>query len=257
MSCAEYDAYLLDPLGFRSAHQREHDRARRARHEAACLARARVRVDEILRERELQQAAAAAAADTGRRRRRREEEVEAAARRRRAAAEVEAEAEAKAARRVRAARARAQLERVDAERRRRAAEVERRRGEELRSEVAVARTTKGCPRCGTRIEKNEGCMHMTCRFLPPRWLPSYLVYMCVCARVCWAICLGVVVTEFGEKVGLTWCEHKLTGLALYSQVLADMSSVGSVWARGSVVRVGIALVARRCSFTEGGCCVGR
>lgn len=104
-----------------------------------------------------------------------------------------AEAEAEAERRGRAARARARLERADAERRRRAAEVVRRHGEELRSEVAVAWTTKGCPRCGTRIEKNEGCMHMTCRFLSPPWLPSYLVYICVCVLcdLSWCCCEGV------------------------------------------------------------------
>lgn len=144
MSCAEYDAYLADPLHFTSAHQREQERALHERREAECVRRAGERVDRILREQRR------AAADGVRERRR----------------------EAAAAREGRERRERAQREqvryeeeraRVQAERRRRAEEVERRKREEWQSETTVVQTTKACPRCRARIEKDEGCMHMTCK----------------------------------------------------------------------------------------------
>lgn len=135
MTCAKYDSYLADPLHFRSAHQRGQDAALRERHEARCMARARERVQRLLaasgaRERR----EAAAREDRGRRARARREQARFDEQRRRAAAE----------------------------RRRRANELARQRAEDAQSEMAVTRTTKACPRCRIRIEKNEGCMHMTC-----------------------------------------------------------------------------------------------
>lgn len=35
--------------------------------------------------------------------------------------------------------------------------------EDLESRRLVYETTRRCPRCGTKIERNGGCLHMTCR----------------------------------------------------------------------------------------------
>lgn len=145
MSCAEYDAYLADPQTFRSAHERAAARAARDRREAACMARARARVERLLLLR-------------GRRRDGQQQHHD---------DDEEEEGEENRENRERVARQeRARYDearrRADAERREAAAAVLRRRGEEACSEGVVARTTKACPRCGRRIEKDEGCMHMTC-----------------------------------------------------------------------------------------------
>lgn len=80
--------------------------------------------------------------------------------------EEEEEEEEERERRERARREQArydeQQQREAAERRRRADEIARRRHEDIQSERTIDRVTKSCPGCGSRIEKNEGCMHMTC-----------------------------------------------------------------------------------------------
>lgn len=131
MSCPEYDAYLADPLRFRSGHQRRQERDRRDAREHEALRRARGRVEEVV-----------------------------ALRRRGRAAAGEAAAREEAGRRERAERERALYEeeqrRAGEERRRRAGEIERRRAEDLQSERRIEVSTKGCPRCAARIEKDEG-----------------------------------------------------------------------------------------------------
>jgi IBR (half RING finger) domain-containing protein len=42
--------------------------------------------------------------------------------------------------------------------------VARRLDENKRSDSTIIRTTKPCPDCGVRIEKNEGCDHIKCKF---------------------------------------------------------------------------------------------
>lgn len=144
MTCPEYDSYLADPLHFKSAYQREQDAALRERREAECVARAGERVHRIMSER-------------------------------RAASDARAGRAAAAAReeRERRERARREQERYEEERRRtallrrrRADDVARKRAENAQSETMVTQTTKACPRCRVRIEKNEGCMHMTCEYCP-------------------------------------------------------------------------------------------
>lgn len=133
MSCDEYDAYLSDPLHFRSDHERQVERARLEARELAALRRARVRVERVMRHR-WGRATDGDGDDNGngweagRREQVRHDEEEEQGR---------AEAEA--------------------ERRRRAAgEIQRRRAEDLLSERTVEVSTKGCPRCAARIEKAEG-----------------------------------------------------------------------------------------------------
>lgn len=148
MSCPEYDEYLSDPLHFRSDHQIQQERARHETREHEAMRRARERVEEMLRLRR-ERAAAVAAGE--------EQEAQEEGRRRQA----EAAAREEEARRLeRAKREKALYEeergRVEGERRRKADEVERRRVEELQSERRIEVSTKGCPRCAARIEKNEG-----------------------------------------------------------------------------------------------------
>lgn len=143
MSCAEYDAYLADPQTFRSAHQRAAARAARDRREAACMARARARVERLLLLRGRRR--------DGQQQHHDDDDEE----------EEEKENRERVARQERA-RYNEARRRADAGRREAAAAVLRRRVEEACSEGVVARTTKACPRCGRRIEKDEGCMHMTC-----------------------------------------------------------------------------------------------
>ncbi|KAL2292692.1 hypothetical protein FJTKL_07786 [Diaporthe vaccinii] len=171
MSCDEYDRYLADPLRFRSEHQRQQDRAAVERREFEAVARARARVDRILEQRRAAAAAAAAAAEEsrrskeaedaarGERERKRREEAEDAARREREHRERE-EREERA--RLEEMRYEEERARAEAERQARAAELLRRKQEDEQSEWLIGISTKGCPRCAKRIEKNEGCMHMTC-----------------------------------------------------------------------------------------------
>lgn len=133
MSCSEYDAYIADPLGFRSDHERRQEHQRREAREHEAVRRARGRFEEEVR------------------------------RRRRAPGERDRDREAareEAERVERARRERVLYEeertRVDGERRKRAEEIERRRLEDLQSERRIEVSTKGCPRCAARIEKNEG-----------------------------------------------------------------------------------------------------
>lgn len=56
------------------------------------------------------------------------------------------------------------------------------------SEDAILRLTKACPRCGVRVQKNEGCQHMTCRTRDGRAGCGY--------EWCWQ-CLGPYHTSSG------------------------------------------------------------
>lgn len=53
--------------------------------------------------------------------------------------------------------------RQEAERQRQREEVWRRQVEEQASITTVESTTKRCPGCSWPIEKNKGCLHMTCK----------------------------------------------------------------------------------------------
>lgn len=165
MSCDEYDRYLTDPMRFRSEHQRQQERTAVERRELEAVARARERMDKILEQRRAAAAAAAAAADESRRKA--EEKKNAAReereRRERKKSEERREREERKEREEREERARVEQRRyeeeqarVEAERRARAAEVLRRKEEDEQSEWLIGETTKGCPRCAKRIEKNEG-----------------------------------------------------------------------------------------------------
>lgn len=149
MSCDEYDLYLSDPMRFRSEHQRQQERAEMERRELEAVARARARMDKILEQRHAA-AATAAAADDEARRKREEEEAAREERERREREEREERA------RVEERRYEQELERARAERRARAEEIMRREAEDKQSEWLIGVSTKGCPQCATRIEKNEG-----------------------------------------------------------------------------------------------------
>lgn len=165
MSCDEYDRYLADPLRFRSEHQLQQERAAVERRELAAVTRARARVDRILEQR---QAAAAAAAEESRMR----EEAEGAARNERERRDREEnerrEREESELREREEREQREELVRLEekqyeeerardeAERQARAADILRRKREDEQSEWLIGVSTKGCPRCAKRIEKNEG-----------------------------------------------------------------------------------------------------
>lgn len=165
MSCDEYDRYLADPLRFRSEHQLQQERAAVERRELAAVTRARERVDRILEQR---RAAATAAAEESRRR----EEAEDAARNERERREREEnerrereetelrEREEREQReelaRLEERRYEEERARVEAERQARATDILRRKREDEQSEWLIGVSTKGCPRCAKRIEKNEG-----------------------------------------------------------------------------------------------------
>lgn len=140
MSCDEYEAYLADPRNFRSDHQRQQECAERESRELEAVRRARSRVEMVMMRRQQQKREAHDAAVA----RGCEEEGE------------EGETE-------RLERARREQERYEEERMRAAAEgqrraegVERRRVEDLWSERRIVVSTKACPRCAARIEKDEG-----------------------------------------------------------------------------------------------------
>lgn len=40
----------------------------------------------------------------------------------------------------------------------------RRRYEDRQSDQTIEEVTKACPECGVRIQKEEGCDHMKCKF---------------------------------------------------------------------------------------------
>ncbi|KAL1858926.1 hypothetical protein Daus18300_009796 [Diaporthe australafricana] len=138
MSCDEYDQYLADPHHFRSDHQRQQERAAVERRELEVVQHARERMERVLQQRR--------AAD-GRKRR-----------------DISAREERERSRRalLEERRFQTERERAEQERRERADEIQRRRLEDEWSEQLIEVSTKGCPRCAKRIEKNEGCMHMTC-----------------------------------------------------------------------------------------------
>lgn len=165
MSCDEYDRYLTDPLRFRSEHQRQQERAAVERRELEAVTRARARMEKILERRREAAAATTAAAEESRRRK----EAEDAARderKNRKIKEAEDAARDERERKEREEREeRARLEemryeeeraRAEAERQARADDILRRKAEDEQSEWLIGVSTKGCPRCAKRIEKNEG-----------------------------------------------------------------------------------------------------
>ncbi|CAN8102614.1 unnamed protein product [Discula destructiva] len=164
MSCAEYDAYLADPRHFRSAFEREQERARIAASETAAVARAQQRVERVMAQRRALAQAEAAREDGERAAQEREKGRERERERERQDQQAMREAAECAERarveegKYREARAREARERELA-----AVEVERRKLEDLHSERTAMQITKVCPACMVRIEKNEGCMHMACR----------------------------------------------------------------------------------------------
>lgn len=153
MTCDEYDCYLADPINFRSDHQRQQERTAVERREGEAVARARERMEKMLeRRREAAEASAAAAEENMRIREERAQGQDAARlareRREREAREERARLEAR--------RYAEERERAERERRARAEEVLRRRVEDENSEKLIVVSTKACPGCGNRIEKNEG-----------------------------------------------------------------------------------------------------
>lgn len=167
MSCPEYDAYLAAPRAFKSAFQRDHEAASIAARETAAAARAQQRLERLLADRRALMEARQSEYHGAR------EELE------RRAAEAREEARARAERaRADEGRFREGLAREAREREAAAAEVERRRMEDLRSERTATATTKACPSCRIRIEKNEGCMHMACKLLSLRLRDARAVVLC-------------------------------------------------------------------------------
>ncbi|KAG6366636.1 hypothetical protein INS49_000814 [Diaporthe citri] len=165
MSCDEYDRYLADPLRFRSEHQRQQERAAVERRELEAVARARARMDRILEQRRA--AAAAAAEDSrrskeaedaarGERERRTREDAENAERDERERKERKEREEREERARLEERRYEEERARAEADRLARAAEIMRRKAEDEQSEWLIGISTKGCPRCAKRIEKNEG-----------------------------------------------------------------------------------------------------
>lgn len=157
MSCDEYDLYLADPLHFQSDHQQQQERADMERRELEAVARARRRMDAVLQRRRAATAAASAAANE----RKRRIDRQAAAREDRE--RRNREEQERRDREEREERARIEEElyeeeraRAEEERRVKADEILRRRTEDEQSEWLIGVSTKGCPQCAKRIEKNEG-----------------------------------------------------------------------------------------------------
>lgn len=132
MSCDEYDQYLADPLHFRSDHQRQQERAAVERREDEAVQRARQRMERMLQQRR----------DADEMNRKDVSAREERERRRRALLE---------GRRYQEERGRAERER-----RERADDIQRRRVEDEWSEQLIEVSTKSCPQCAKRIEKNKG-----------------------------------------------------------------------------------------------------
>lgn len=191
MSCDEYDRYLADPMNFRSDHQRQQERAAVERREEEAVARARERMEQIL---ERRQEAAIAADGSKRTRGEKKQKEENAARevRERRGLEIrerrereqrqrqelrdreqrqrqerrerkDREARERKEREEREERARLEQrryeeerEKAELERKARAEEILLRKMEDEQSERLIEVSTKGCPRCEKRIEKNEG-----------------------------------------------------------------------------------------------------
>lgn len=149
MSCDEYDRYLADPLRFRSDHQRQQERAEVERREAEAVSRARARMERILEQRR----AATAVAEEGRRRR---EDAAREQRMRREERENREEVERRERARLEEERYEEERARAEAERQARANDILRRKAEDEQSEWLIGVSTKGCPQCAKRIEKNEG-----------------------------------------------------------------------------------------------------
>jgi hypothetical protein len=56
--------------------------------------------------------------------------------------------------------------------------------EDLESRRLVYETTRRCPRCGTKIERNGGCLHMTCKTEGGKTGCGCVRCVCVCVCVC-------------------------------------------------------------------------
>jgi len=135
LSCEEYDRFLADPDGFRSAFDVENERMEREREAEKRLRREQEVFDHRLAQSLLEDKEARAEAEA---RARTEQAVRAEAERR--------EAEKRAAK-----------QRADAAARAQASKDAKRRVKENNASVAlVKRTTKNCPGCGWPIEKNQG-----------------------------------------------------------------------------------------------------
>lgn len=149
MTCDEYDQYLANPLHFRSHHQRQQERAAIERRELDVVQRARERMEKILQQRR--------AVD-----KKRMDEAAKEGRERRERARLEERRYEK------------EREMEEQERRARAGEIQRRKVEDEQSERLIKVSTKACPKCAKRIEKNEGWyVFITC---PAGAVPSHLLY---------------------------------------------------------------------------------
>ncbi|KAL2130856.1 hypothetical protein VTI74DRAFT_5846 [Chaetomium olivicolor] len=137
LTCDEYDALLADPVNFRSRFDIENEEAEKA----AAARQAQEDADRVFAQGLLAEEQRTVAAERAERERKQREERE------------------RKQREERERKEREKRERIMQEQR----EMARRRAEEEKaSETTVGKTTKPCPGCGARIEKNNGCAHMTC-----------------------------------------------------------------------------------------------
>jgi hypothetical protein len=134
LTCAEYDAFLADPRGFRSRREIENERAERENREHRRLRRTQEEADSRVARGLLEEEQRGEERRRAEVRRREREERERAERERR-----------REERRV-----------MEERRRRMQIEAERKRREEQANLDTISRTTKNCPRCKWPIEKNHG-----------------------------------------------------------------------------------------------------
>ncbi|KAK3330019.1 IBR domain-containing protein [Apodospora peruviana] len=140
MTCGEYDAFLRDPVNFRSRFDVENERVERERMAEKRRLRALEDADRMFAQSLIE-----------------EEQVRA-----------EAEAQAARERQMREAAERKEREKKEKEeagRARKAAAVQKRREEEAASLQTVSKTTKKCPGCAWPIEKRSGWYQVSPRVL--------------------------------------------------------------------------------------------
>lgn len=140
------DAYLADPLHFKSAHQLDQERALLIQHEQAALQRTQARVEKIL----LTDQRANTNTTTNEEQEQEHEHHHRRRRRRRLLEESH--------RQLALSQAQQQQQQQAA------ADIARRRREEALSARTIEVVTRACPGpgCAARIEKDAGCMHMRC-----------------------------------------------------------------------------------------------
>lgn len=168
LTCAEYDEMSKNPEGFKSAMDREEEASRELKRrqlegderlaqqlddEEKLAEQQRQRHEEQLRRARVEQEAEGD-------RRRREEENRVAEQRRQREKREEENRQAKASRDAEDAR-----RKQEQERQKTIQDIKRRQKEDQLSMAKVQSTTKQCPGCQWPIEKNDGCDHMTCKFL--------------------------------------------------------------------------------------------